>query len=94
MFIAATVTLEGKTKDSEIPSDKLNRFEFLEIIVRLANAKFVETKKIATIDEATAFFIKEHIRAHYTPAAWQSFRDKELWTMDVNDLIDAHQENL
>jgi len=31
---------------------------------------------------------------NYTPMPWQSFRDKELWTMDVNDLLDANLENL
>ena len=60
----------------EVPTDKLNRFEFLEIIVRLANIKFCETKKIKSISEATKVLIEDFIKTNYTPEPWQKFRDE------------------
>ena len=70
MFIAATVQLEGQVKDTEMSSANLNRFEFLEILVRLANVKFVESKKMKRIDEATRILIEDYIKPNYTPDPW------------------------
>ena len=94
-FIAATLQVEGQgARESDIPADKLNRFEFMEILVRLANIKFIETKKIKGFDEATAHLIEDYIMPNYTPEPWQEFREKELWTIDVNDILEANQEHL
>ena len=95
MFIAATLQIETQNlKQGEIPSDKLNRFEFLEILVRLADAKFVQTKKIKSVSEATKVLIEDYIMKNFTPEPWQKFRDEQLWTIDVNDVLEANLENL
>ena len=90
-FIAATLQVEGQgAREAEIPADKLNRFEFLEILVRLANIKFIETKKIKRFDEATRHLIEDYIMPNYTPYPCQSFRDEQLWTIEVNDILEAN----
>ena len=38
--------------------------------------------------------ITECIIPGFSPEPWQEFRDKELWTIDVNDLLEANLENL
>lgn len=43
------------------PSAALQRFEFLEIIVRIAGMKYVNTHRCKTYAEATKKLIEEHI---------------------------------
>ena len=70
-FIAASLQVEGQgARESDIPSDKLNRFEFIEILVRLANIKFIETKKRQRFDEATDHLIEDFVMPNYTPEPW------------------------
>ena len=66
----------------------------MEILVRLANIKFIESKKIKTFPEATRHLIEDYIMPNYLLDPWQSFRVNELWTIDVNDILDANVENL
>ena len=65
-FIAANLKVEGSTA----PSNGLKRFEFLEILVRLANIKYLESKIVKTYAEATEKLITDCILAHYTPEPW------------------------
>ena len=89
-FIAANL----KVAESSAPSNGLKRFEFLEIIVRLANIKYLETKIVRTFAEATDKLITDCVIGHFTPEPWQEFRDKQLWTIDVNDVLEANKANL
>ena len=94
-FIAASLQIETQNlKGAELPSDKLNRFEFIEILVRLANIKFCETKKLKSISEATQVLIEDYIKKYFTPEPWQKFRDEQLWTIPVQDLLEANLNNL
>ena len=90
-FIAANLKVEGQ---GNAPSNGLKRFEFLEILVRLANTKYLETKICKTYAASTEKLITECILPHYAPEPWQEWRDKELWTIDVNDIFEANLENL
>ena len=91
-FIAANLKVEGAS--AAAPSNGLKRFEFLEILVRLANIKYLESKIVKTYAEATEKLMVECILPYFTPEPWQEFRDKELWTIDVNDMLEANLENL
>ena len=42
-FIAANVALEGQKLSDDNPANALTRFEFLEILVRLAKSKYKDT---------------------------------------------------
>mmetsp|Transcript_3421 Transcript_3421/g.4525 ORF Transcript_3421/g.4525 Transcript_3421/m.4525 type:complete len:361 (-) Transcript_3421:254-1336(-) len=89
-FIAATL----KVTESTAPSNGLRRFEFLEILVRLGNIKFLESKIVKTYAEATEKLLKECVIPYFVPEPWQEFRNKQLWTMDVNDIFEANLTNL
>ncbi len=70
-FIAANLKVESSTA----PSNGLKRYEFLEIIVRLANIKYLETKIVKTFADATEKLITECILPNYQIEPWQEFRN-------------------
>ena len=89
-YIAATLKLNPATDPPNI-----TRFEFLEILVRLADIKFIQTKQIKTYPDATRKIIEDFIIKNFHPTEpWQEFRDKELWTLDVHDLFKANTQRL
>ena len=90
-FIAANLKVE---QSGSAPSNGLKRFEFLENLVRLANVKYIEPKIVKSYPEATEKLIVECIIPNFIPDPWQEFRIKQLWTIDVNDLLEANLENL
>ena len=57
-FIAATrAEQEDIDKYPNVPRNALNRFEFMEIIVRLAVLKFYETKQVKSYAQAVENFL-------------------------------------
>ena len=92
IFIATNVETSEKMQDN--PEKALCRFEFFEILLRVASAKFKETGIVNTYHEALEKLLKEHIIPYAKPERWQAFRDEELWTLDVNDVFEANLEGL
>ena len=72
-FIATNVELEDM---DENPDRALQRFEFIEILFRLAAAKYKDTKKVSTFHEAFEKLVHENIFKHFVPEPWQSFREE------------------
>ena len=89
-YIAATL----KVAETTAIANGLQRFEFLEILVRLAMIKYLETKVVKFFPEAIEKLIVECIIPYFVPEPWQEFRDKYLWTIEVNDLLEANKANL
>ena len=92
IFIATNVELE----DQEANDDRsLCRFEFYEIITRMARTKYVESSKIANISEAIEKILIEHILPN-APMRFESteWRKTFLWTLEVDDLFKANLDNL
>lgn len=78
-------------KHDENPADALQRHEFVEVIVRLAQDKFKEPKLCSTMAEAVTKILEEHIIMHGDiPNEWQEWRDEQLWTLEVNDVFEAN----
>lgn len=88
MFIATKV---GAPKEG--PGNTLFRHEFLEIMIRISNAKYRETKKVETYSEALSIMIKSIIEK-YSTKPWQEFRDEELWSIKVDRLFKANINQL
>jgi hypothetical protein len=73
----------------------LVRFEFLEIWARIARGKFLDTGKVATMSEALELLITKHILPLKKELpAWQEFREKQMYQIDVNELIHANVKGL
>lgn len=90
-FTAATFqTVKVETN----PQDALQRFEFVEVIVRLAQDKFYTPKLAATMAEAVSRILLENFFEYGDYKEWQTFRDRELWTLDLNDIFEANLDLL
>ena len=89
-FIAANYSVDDKNKET----NGLRRHEFLEILVRVADVKYRQSKQVSTFADALEKLLHECVFANYLPAAWQEFRDRELWTVEVNDVLAANREIL
>jgi len=72
-----------------IIGNALVRYEFLELLVRISSAKY----KDLSFSEGFTKLLKEKI-APYDHEPWQTFRDKHLWTIEVNDILEANLKNL
>lgn len=66
-FIAANLKVESS---GTAPSNGLKRFEFLEMIVRLSNNKYIEPKIVKTYAMATEKLITECIIANFNAEPW------------------------
>lgn len=84
-FIATNVELISL---DENPDRDLNRYEFFEILLRIATEKF---KRPGISDKySTAFkkLLNDHIYKYYEPIMPVSdWRYKELWTLEVEDVL-------
>ena len=76
------------------PSQALNRYEFLEIITRLAKEVFKDKGICETVHESIKKLLDEHIFKYGFFDDWQEFRDKKLWTLEVNDVFLANLDLL
>ena len=65
----------------------LIRPEFLEWVVRLAKLKFFDTKVTESMAMACELLVENHFKRNFREPQWQTFRDRELWTNDVNDVF-------
>ena len=65
----------------------------MEIIARLAKALYKDKGRCGSIHESIKLLLEEHIfkfGCNNQPCKWQEFRDKKLWTLDVNDVFLAN----
>lgn len=73
------------------------RFEYIEAIVRLAKAKFLDQKvKICTtVSASLEKFIQEHIIPNRVEKMeWQDFRNKQLYVLDIDDLFKKNKTGI
>jgi hypothetical protein len=76
------------------PSQALNRYELLEIITRLAKELYKDKGVCSTMHDAVKKLLDEHIFKYGFTDEWQEFRDKKLWTLEVNDVFLANLDLL
>jgi len=88
LFIASNFEVE-KTDDN--PDKGLIRFEFLELLVRVAKVKLHQPGLVPTLAEAVEKVIAEHILPVAEYHEWQGFRDHVLYTVEVNDVLHTNQ---
>ena len=77
----------------ENPDRSLQRFEFIEILFRIAEVKY-KVNKQGTFSEAFEKLCHEYIFKNYIPEPWQAFRDNHLWKLEPHDVLEANQLNL
>ena len=93
MFIAANVeTKDSKSADN--PDKSLVRYEWFEVLIRIANEKYKRYGEADTFTKALDMLVQENVIPYRNDDEWQGFRDKHLWCMDVNDVYEANLETL
>lgn len=68
--------------------DALNRFEFLEILLRFAKGKYIDLGDETQLAYAFSKFLQTYILP-MLPSLWplQSWRDEQLWTSEINEFM-------
>jgi hypothetical protein len=91
VFIATNVELVAQEDN---PDRDLCRYEFYEIIVRLAREKYFTTKICSTMGEAVRRLTKEIIERCQDYWPWQSWREEQLWTAKIDDFLKVNLSGL
>lgn len=68
----------------------LARCEFLEFIVRLAYGKYGGAKGSAKTFLASLETMIGQMKKTFKLKEWQSWRERELWTLDVADVLETN----
>ena len=73
----------------------LIRFEFFEILIRMVQTKYVETKKISSLSEGLRKMINDHIiPMQDVYCEWKTFRKEKLYDYYVNLLFERNMSIL
>jgi hypothetical protein len=93
LFIAANVEVSDMDDN---PDNELCRFELLEIIARCAQEKFITQKNpnVTTCADGITRILEDNVLPHVGKVDWQTFRDRELWCLSVNDVFFANLNSL
>mmetsp|Transcript_1708 Transcript_1708/g.3644 ORF Transcript_1708/g.3644 Transcript_1708/m.3644 type:complete len:893 (+) Transcript_1708:276-2954(+) len=89
IFIAVNVEL---IEMEDNPDRDLCRYEFFEILVRMALCKYQDLP-IRPV-EMVKRLLEEHIFKYATPSQASNFRRERIFTLPVNDLLEANQSHL
>jgi hypothetical protein len=89
-FIATNAVTKGNIKNKS----GLIRCEFFEFLIRVCDFKFIKTGLYTTYEAAMQHLVLEKMKPNLTLMEWQEFRDKELWTNDVNDVLKENLESI
>ena len=90
-FIAANVTI-GNDGSKDNNATSLVRYEFIEFLIRIADQKY--KGRTETVSAALKLLVDECIFPHSQHGKWQQWREEFLWTIDVNDVLEANIDNL
>jgi hypothetical protein len=97
MMASKEITVRGPntTPDSIMATNDMLRFEFIELLVRIAKAKYIDTnlqeRYYNALDEFFEVDLKRYVR-YLNPTT--SFRQNELYNIEVNDLFHANLDGL
>ena len=92
LFIAVNVEVGEDQGDN--PDGALIRFEFIEILVRIAQEKFLKPGICKTLSEGLEMLIERHIIPENRASEWQGFRDELIWNLECNDVLACNLEGI
>jgi hypothetical protein len=76
------------------PNKALIRFEFIEMLVRMAKDKYFRPGIASSVTEAFEMVIEKNLMPITVAHEWHGWREKELWTVECNDVIQANLDGL
>ena len=85
IFIATNFEEEDLEENDD---SSLCRYEYFEILVRIAKTKYVENGSMTSISEACEKLISTFIIPNSIETlSWQEFREHKLWALEIDDII-------
>lgn len=88
-FIAANYQ---STKLENNDEHNLVRYEFVELLVRLAKVKYFDKKVHTSLALSVRIFLENFVFANNLEAMpWQRFRDEQLWTVEIDQIFKANR---
>lgn len=92
LFIAVN-TKVGKQDDHANRDRELCRSNFIEIMVRIAEAKYKETGQAQFLHEAVERLVKDILTTGQPPFI-HKFRKESIWTLPIDDLLRSNREGI
>ena len=92
LFITVNVDLDVNDDDGN-PDRELCRSEFLEIIVRIASAKYKDTGKAKFLADAVIEFLHD-LTSIGKPQGIHESRVKNIWTLPIDELLRANKDGI
>jgi hypothetical protein len=83
IYIATNVNFNNNSNADR----DLNRYEFLEILVRLANTKYKDTYICGTYAEALQKLLDDHLYANIDSLNPKPFRESQIYTWKVSNIF-------
>jgi hypothetical protein len=82
------VNFEGEEQDDN-PDKALIRFEFIELLIRVAKEKYMKSGECKSLTSALERLFDVNIMKLCEEALenWQGFRDDHLYTVEINDVF-------
>lgn len=84
LFIAANYDVSEDAGDNS--QNELIRYELLEILARMAKAKYLDHGACTSVVEGLRFLL-DHILGESPMVRWASWRENKLWTTEMNNLF-------
>lgn len=88
ILITTNVALHGLISSAE---RDLNRYEFLEVIVRLANALYRESRVCETTPQAILKLLNDNIFPHSKSVDGETFRRFQCYNVKVNEILKKNE---
>lgn len=88
-FVRANEDIEAGDSGNENPADELVRFEFVDILMMLAEIKLKQTGQVKSMSEAFAKLWHDMVVPWYNTATktFKDFRSTHLYTHEVDKVF-------
>lgn len=73
------------------PGNALTRYEFLEILVRIAHDRYIRTKQLKSISKAVTQLFDNYLLPYMTHFDSNLWRTQRFWTEDVESIFKTHK---
>jgi hypothetical protein len=89
------VNYEIGGEDQENNDDKaLIRFEFIELMIRIAREKYFNSGEVDSLGKALELTLDRNVRLASRAEEWNNFRKNMLYNVAVNDIFTANVDLL
>lgn len=76
------------------PDQELCRYEFFEILVRMAKLKFENQKLNLSVADSVRKLLDEYVSKMALQQRWHGLRRRDIWTLEVHDMLEANKYQL